>query len=133
MSNILAIGGIKDLRGLIFPLRSYECLPVLMLSVSTCICALLLVGFASAAPAASGSASSKPPSSSSSSAASPVATVPFASTNANGPLWNASVVQDPQPIRGSLGATVIGSTGNSELDKQNPDLVAPPGSDHGDV
>jgi len=50
----------------------------------------------------------------------PSATVVPISLNPNQALWNASVVDTPQAIRGSLGATVIGPT-DAEIVKQNPD------------
>jgi oxalate decarboxylase len=43
--------------------------------------------------------------------------------NANGP---------PQPIRGAEGATILGPR-NVPLERENPDLLAPPRSDHGTV
>jgi hypothetical protein len=67
------------------------------------------------------------------SAPAPTNTVPFASDDPNFPAWtpdNSSV--QPEAIRGSLGATVIGPQ-NIELDRQNPDLLAPPTSDHGSM
>jgi len=62
----------------------------------------------------------------------PSATVVPISLNPNQALWNASVVDTPQAIRGSLGATVIGPT-DAEIVKQNPDLLAPPTTDAGTV
>jgi oxalate decarboxylase len=38
----------------------------------------------------------------------------------------------PEPIRGHLGATDVGLR-NLELDRQNPDLFAAPGTDHGSM
>jgi len=43
-----------------------------------------------------------------------------------------SVKTDPQPIRGTKGGTDPGPQ-TIEYDKLNPDKVAPPGTDHGDV
>ena len=62
----------------------------------------------------------------------PSATVVPISLNPNEPLWNTSVVDTPQGIRGSLGATVIGPT-DADIVKQNPDLLAPPTTDAGSV
>ena len=62
----------------------------------------------------------------------PIATVSPISLNPNEALWNASVVDTPQAIRGSLGATVIGPT-DPAIVKQNPDLLAPPTTDAGTV
>ncbi|KAL0566965.1 hypothetical protein V5O48_015029 [Marasmius crinis-equi] len=68
-----------------------------------------------------------------SSAVEPTATVPFASTDPNFPLWDPeSDPSIPQPIRGSLGASILGPD-NKFLDLQNPDLLAPPTTDHGTV
>jgi hypothetical protein len=130
-----------------------------MISLSSCICALLFAKLAVGAPAASSSAvssvqsvtssaptissvSSVPLSSSLSasrprptpttSGAEPSATVDFASTDPNEPLWDADTNTAPQPIRGSLGAPLLGPS-NLELDKQNADLLAPPTTDHGSV
>ncbi|KAF8903709.1 oxalate decarboxylase [Gymnopilus junonius] len=58
------------------------------------------------------------------SAAEPSSTVPFIKLDPNGPLFNDSVGGTPQATRGSLGATILGP---------NPDLLAPPTTDHGDV
>ncbi|KAL4787009.1 RmlC-like cupin domain-containing protein [Aspergillus varians] len=41
-----------------------------------------------------------------------------------------SNTENPQPIRGSLGGSDPGAR-NSELDRQNSDKLAPPGTDHG--
>jgi hypothetical protein len=85
------------------------------------------------------SGASKQPTSSShstasgtSSAAAASETVPYASDDPNYVLWNSSYSGTPQPIRGSLGATILGPQDNS-LDKQNPDLLAPPSTDAGSV
>ncbi|KAG6817231.1 hypothetical protein H0H87_011288 [Tephrocybe sp. NHM501043] len=66
------------------------------------------------------------------SAAEPSATVPFIDLDPNEPLWNQDTPGDPQPIRGSLGAPLLGPT-DTEIVKQNPDLLAPPTTDHGSV
>ncbi|KAF7375606.1 Oxalate decarboxylase [Mycena sanguinolenta] len=114
-----------------------------MLSLVSCLCALYLAGFASPAPASSAPAvsselsvappasSSIPDASSTASAAEPTATVPFASTDSNSPLWSPES-GDPAPIRGSLGATLLGPS-NLPMEQENPDLLAPPTSDNGDV
>lgn len=44
-------------------------------------------------------------------------------------MWGPSDA-DPQPIRGSLGATILGPT-DSDTTKNNPDLLAAPTTDHG--
>ncbi|KAG6908131.1 hypothetical protein DXG01_005959 [Tephrocybe rancida] len=116
-----------------------------MIRLSSLVCALLFVRLAFAAPAVSSAVSSAAHSSSAAatssvlpstivhsstvSAAEPSATVPFISLDPNEPLWNANTPGDPQPIRGSLGATLMGPT-DTELVKQNPDLLAPPTTDH---
>ena len=38
----------------------------------------------------------------------------------------------PQPMKGGKGATVLGPR-NLELDRQNPDLLLPPETDHGNM
>ncbi|ESK87710.1 oxalate decarboxylase [Moniliophthora roreri MCA 2997] len=71
--------------------------------------------------------------SSSSSAADPTATVPYASTDPNYPLWGPdSPASAPKPIRGSLGASILGPV-NVPLELQNADLLAPPTTDNGQV
>ncbi|KAJ3516522.1 hypothetical protein NLJ89_g1072 [Agrocybe chaxingu] len=131
-----------------------------MISVASCSIALLLTSVAFAAPAPSSAASSVVVSATSSStvpsvpvsgsslspttsiaaatpssiavASSSTATVPFIDLNPNGPLWDPSVSGVPQPERGSLGATIIGPT-DVDTTKANPDLLAPPTTDHGSV
>ncbi|KAH9838606.1 oxalate decarboxylase [Rhodofomes roseus] len=70
--------------------------------------------------------------SSTSSTASPSPTVPYASDDPNTELWSPNSNIDPQPIRGSLGSTILGPQ-NIPLQLQNPSLLAPPTTDHGDV
>ncbi|KAJ3914555.1 oxalate decarboxylase [Lentinula edodes] len=71
--------------------------------------------------------------SSTDSAALSVTTVPFASTDPNEPLWNIdSPDSAPSPVRGSLGASIIGPD-NIPMDLENADLFAPPTSDNGDT
>lgn len=106
-----------------------SCAVVLLLSTS--------VPFAASAPppviSSASAVVSSPPSGTSSSAPPPAfSTVAPISLNPNEPLWNASVVDTPQGIRGSLGATVIGPT-DPAIVKQNPDLLAPPTTDAGSV
>ncbi|KAF9007405.1 oxalate decarboxylase [Cyathus striatus] len=66
------------------------------------------------------------------SAAESSATVPFIKLDPNNPLWNINTTGTPEAIRGSLGATVIGPTDEFTV-KENPDLLAPPSTDHGNV
>ncbi|TFK55820.1 oxalate decarboxylase [Heliocybe sulcata] len=107
-----------------------------MLSVAH-VC-LSLLAFVSAAPA---SMSSEPPTKSTSlmpsgtlsvSAADASPTVPLASDDPNYPLWNETVDYPPQPIRGPLGANQLGPQ-NVQIDKENPDLLAPPTTDAGTI
>jgi hypothetical protein len=85
---------------------------------------LALISSAVAVPAPSSSVVSSAP------AASP--TVPYASDDPNFPLWNEYEDITPEPMRGTLGGTVIGPQ-NVPLDLENPDLLAPPTTDSGDV
>ncbi|KAI6116237.1 putative oxalate decarboxylase/oxidase [Pisolithus sp. B1] len=74
-----------------------------------------------------------PPLSETSSAPAPSPTVPPASNDPNYPLWNPrSSDITPEPIRGGLGATILGPQ-NRLLDLQNPDALAPPTTYNGDV
>lgn len=87
----------------------------------------------SAGISASLSLASEEPSSSTASAAEPSSTVPFASTDPNLQEWDPSeTTGNPQPIRGPLGASILGPN-NVEIMRQNPDLAAPPTTDHGSV
>ena len=112
--------------------------------LSSVMCAVLLSSsvLALPAPQASPAVSSVPPSVASSaapavssilSAAEATATVAYATDNPNRLAWNpnneTAVVQ---PIRGALGATILGPQ-NDALQLQNPDLLAPPTTDHGSV
>ena len=44
-----------------------------------------------------------------------------------------STVENPQPIRGGRNAPTDAGPRNYELDRENSDLFAPPGTDSGDV
>ncbi|KAI0753051.1 oxalate decarboxylase [Daedaleopsis nitida] len=70
--------------------------------------------------------------STSSGTALPSPTVPYASDVPNYWLWNETTTTDPEPERGTLGATILGPQ-NIPLDKQNPDILAPPTTDSGTV
>lgn len=50
----------------------------------------------------------------------------------NDQLWNTGSKIIPQPIRGPVGATIIGPE-NIDLELQNADTFAPPTTDHGSV
>ncbi|KAJ7735617.1 oxalate decarboxylase [Mycena maculata] len=114
-----------------------------MLSISSCLFTLHLAALVASVPALSSVSSAAsahavsavssvaPVASSTSSAAEPTATVPFASTNPNLPLWGLDS-GDPEPVRGSLGAPILGPD-NIPMDHENPDLFAPPTSDAGSV
>ncbi|CAA7267451.1 unnamed protein product [Cyclocybe aegerita] len=132
-----------------------------MLSVASCTLALLLSSLAFGAPqgdpvsasvaasvAASASAvvSSMAVSAMSASQARPTSTVvvpsstgsapstptgPFIDLDPNEPMWDPST-KDPQPIRGGLGAIIMGPT-DVDTARNNPDLVASPSTDHGSV
>lgn len=59
-------------------------------------------------------------------------TVPYASDDPNTPLWGPESSIIPEPIRGSLGASILGPQ-NIPLELENPDLLAPPSTDSGAV
>ncbi|KAJ6577603.1 oxalate decarboxylase [Mycena capillaripes] len=114
-----------------------------MLSRKSCLFILYIVAFVYAAPAASAPAvssvssvasaapSSVPAPSPTSSAVEATATVPFASTDPNSPLWSLDS-GDPAPIRESFGASILGPS-NIPVEQQNPDLLAPPTTDSGSL
>ncbi|KAH9050371.1 oxalate decarboxylase [Lactarius deliciosus] len=60
------------------------------------------------------------------------ATVVPASDDPNFPIFTPDSDVSAQPIRGGLGATILGPQ-NVPLQQQNPDLLAPPTTDHGTV
>jgi hypothetical protein len=63
---------------------------------------------------------------------SPGSTVRPASDDPNYPVYSPDVPSPAQPIRGSLGAAILGPQ-NIPIQEQNPDILAPPTTDHGDV
>ncbi|KAH7911359.1 putative oxalate decarboxylase/oxidase [Hygrophoropsis aurantiaca] len=89
------------------------------------VCCLAIQIFAAIVAAA-------PASSSTSSAPSSSPTVPYASDDPNAVLYvpNSDIV--PVPERGGLGASILGPQ-NIPIDLENPDLLAPPTTDNGDV
>ncbi|TFK69051.1 oxalate decarboxylase [Pluteus cervinus] len=91
---------------------------------------LLLASSSLSAPAGSSSASIS--GTSVSIASSPGQTAGFASDNANNLEWSVDASGVHQPIRGTLGATIIAQT-NNPIVQQNPDIVAPPATDVGTV
>lgn len=88
--------------------------------------------FATAAIAAPAASVSSDVSSATSAAAAPVETVPLASDNPNGILFLPDTNAVPQPIRGTLGANILGPQ-NIPIDRQNADLLAPPTTDAGNM
>ena len=70
--------------------------------------------------------------SSTSSAPDATPTVPYATDDPNVPLWNPNSKMIPEAIRGTFGANILGPQ-NIPLELQNPSLLAPPTTDHGDV
>ena len=95
--------------------------------LSSVFCAVLLSASSNGAPALNVESGTSVASS-----AVPSQTVLLASDNPNGIEWNMTTDAVPQPIRGSLGATILAQQ-NVAIDRQNPDLLAPPTTDHGMV
>ena len=104
--------------------------------LSAVVCAVLLANYAAGAPAAASNGTSSvevASTTTSQSSASPSPTVPYASDDPNAPIFPVDdPPADPEPIRGSLGATILGPQ-NIPIDQQNPDLLAPPTTDNGEV
>jgi hypothetical protein len=67
-----------------------------------------------------------------SAAAQSTSTLRYASDDPNNPLWVPDSNIVPEPIRGSLGGKVLGPQ-NVPMDLQNPDALAGPTTDNGDV
>lgn len=108
-----------------------ECLVALSSGAPTSSIAptsVLSVGSSAASSAAAPSSvlSVQPSVSSSASVVEPSATVSPIADDPN------DVVSTPVPIRGSLGASILGPD-NQPIDVQNPDLLAPPTTDQGTV
>jgi hypothetical protein len=59
-------------------------------------------------------------------------TVTPSSDDPNNPVYSPDSSGPAQPIRGNLGATILGPQ-NIPLQQQNPDALAPPTTDHGTV
>ncbi|KAH9838628.1 oxalate decarboxylase [Rhodofomes roseus] len=95
-------------------------------------CAIALTSVALAAPAGSAAALVSPIPSPVLSAEPEQETTPHASDNPNSVLWNLTTTGDPQPIRGTLGAPIMAQQ-NIPLQQMNPDLLAPPTTDNGDI
>lgn len=107
--------------------------------LSTVLCAVLLANSSLGAPASSSPSSTTSTvdgnvtsGTTSSTAATPSFTVPLASDDPNDIEWNVTTTDNVQPIRGSLGATILGPQ-NLPIDQQNPDILAPPTTDAGSV
>ncbi|QRV88482.1 oxalate decarboxylase [Ceratobasidium sp. AG-Ba] len=62
----------------------------------------------------------------------PTQTVAYASDDPNESFFDKFQSERPEPIRGSTGANILGPQ-NIELDRQNPDILAPPSTDSGSV
>jgi len=67
-----------------------------------------------------------------SAAAQSTSTIRYASDDPNSPLWGPDSNIVPEPIRGSAGGKVLGPQ-NVPMDLQNPDALAGPTTDNGDV
>ena len=62
----------------------------------------------------------------------PSETVPPASDDPNYQVYPPDAPGPAQPIRGDLGASILGPQ-NVPIQQQNPDIIAPPTTDHGSV
>ncbi|KAG9126569.1 hypothetical protein FRC07_002942 [Ceratobasidium sp. 392] len=113
--------------------------------IAPIVAALALSSCALGAPAASSSAKPSTTSRSVSSSVSssnapsstigsslPVPTVPYASDDLNESFLDKFQIENPEPIRGSRGAALLGPQ-NVPLDRQNPDLLDGPSTDSGAV
>ena len=100
--------------------------PSIMIYPLAILSAVAMAPFSMAAPAGSLTRTST------SARSSP--TVPYASNNPNFPLWSpqadAKIV--PAPIRGPLGGKILGPQ-NIPLQMENPDALAAPSTDAGNV
>lgn len=120
-------------------LRPPSVLPPIAMSklLASVLCAIALTSAALAAPAGSaavsaGAVSASIIASSVLSAEPEQETTAHASDDPNGVLWNLTTTEDPQPIRGTLGAPIMAQQ-NVPLQQMNPDLLAPPTTDNGDM
>lgn len=86
------------------------------------------VSSASSSPVSSASV----PASSTVDSALPSPTLPYASDDLNESYLDKFQVENPEPIRGSRGAALLGPQ-NVPIDRQNPDLLAGPTTDNGAV
>ena len=98
-------------------------MPSLKFTIASIISAVLLGSSVFSAPA--GTPASAAPEA--------TQTAPYADVDPNRSLWREFDNKvTPQPIRGSLGATLLGPN-NLPTVMQNPDLLAPPSTDSGSV
>lgn len=105
-------------------------------SLSSSVSSVVTSALSSVLPSSSVSAASSVVQSSSgssvSSAPSQEQTVAPASNDPNFQVFPQGTNETPEAINGKLGATII-FPDNTELNQQNPDLIAPPSTDHGSV
>ncbi|KAH9930061.1 oxalate decarboxylase [Fomitopsis serialis] len=107
--------------------------PAMTKLLASVLCALALTSAALAAPTGGAAASVDAIPSSVLTAEPEQETTPHASDDPNSVLWNLTTTVDPpQPIRGSLGAPIMAQQ-NIPLQQMNPDLLAPPTTDNGDI
>ena len=109
-------------------------MPFTLPSLAALASLLVAVHSVYAAPLSSSTAAPLSSLSSSSLASAPPvsATVAPAPEDPNGILWTETSNIMPEPIRGSLGTSILGPQ-NVPLDLQNADLLAPPSTDSGFV
>lgn len=100
--------------------------------LASVFCAIALTSAALAAPTGSAAVSASAIPSAVMSAEPEQETTTHASDDPNGVLWNLTTTSDPQPIRGTLGASIMAQQ-NIPLQQMNPDLLAPPTTDNGDM
>ncbi|KAG6372246.1 putative oxalate decarboxylase/oxidase [Boletus reticuloceps] len=103
---------------------------------SAALTTLLFAAIASCSPVNDGNGTASTGSSftasSTSAAASASPTVPYASDDPNAVLWTQDSNILPEPERGGLGGSILGPQ-NVPIELQNPDLLAPPTTDYGDI
>lgn len=103
--------------------------------LASVLCAVLYGSFVATVPigdmSLSSSATPKGASTSTSNDPSlPSPTVAYASDDPNYWLWTETTGTDLQAKRGKLGASIMGPQ-NIPIDRQNPDILAPPTTDSG--
>ncbi|KAG8739827.1 hypothetical protein FRC10_005088 [Ceratobasidium sp. 414] len=104
---------------------------VTALALSSCV-----LGAPAASPSSKGSSTSSLSASSAPSPTTdsplPTPTVPYASDDLNESFLDKFQIENPEPIRGTTGTNILGPQ-NVPLDRQNPDILAPPSTDSGSV